>query len=180
VQAFLICIPGASASALRHGFRGFGPDNETVVLFENLMDSKGLFLTGNTESVYAWGWLNLKDGPMVLETPPKVLGMVDDFWFRNVIDFGNAGPDKGQGGKFLIVPPDHKGEIPEGYFVGRTPTINNLFLMRGFLVDGSPTPAAESIKKNFKIYPLGKDASVSKINFVNGSGKEMNTVHASD
>jgi hypothetical protein len=180
VQAFLTCIPGASASALRHAFREIGPDNETFILFENLMDSKGLFLTGNTESIYMWGWLNLKDGPMVLETPPKVLGMVDDFWFRNVIDFGNAGPDKGQGGKFLIAPPGYKGEIPAGYFVGKSPTINNLILMRGFLVDGSPMPAAESIKKNFKIYPLGKDASASKINFVNGTGKEMNTVHAND
>jgi hypothetical protein len=41
VQAFLTCIPGASASALRHGFRAFGPDNQTVVLFENLME-KGI------------------------------------------------------------------------------------------------------------------------------------------
>jgi hypothetical protein len=180
VQAFLTCIPGASASALRHAFREIGPDNQTVVLFENLMDSKGLFLTGNTESVYGWGWMDLKDGPMVLETPPKVLGMVDDFWFRNVIDFGNAGPDKGQGGKFLILPPGYKGEIPEGYFVGRAPTFNNLFLFRGFLVDGSPTPAAEAIKKTFKIYPLGKDASASKITFHNGTGKEMNTVHANN
>jgi hypothetical protein len=180
VQAFLVCIPGASASALRHAFREIGPDNETFILFENLMDSKGLFLTGNTESIYVWGWLNLKDGPMVLETPPKVLGMVDDFWFRNVIDFGNAGPDQGKGGKFLIVPPGYTGEIPDGYFVAQARTINNLVLMRGFLEDGSPTPAAESIRKTFKVYPLGKDTSASKINFVNGTGREMNTVHAND
>jgi hypothetical protein len=180
VEVFLTCIPGASASAIRHALREIGPDNETVVLFESLMDSKSLFLTPNTESIYAWGWLNLKDGPMVLETPPKVLGIVHDFWFRNIIDFGNAGPDQGKGGKFLIVPPGYTGEIPEGYFVGRSPTINILFLMRGFLQDGSPTPAAESIKKTFKIYPLGKDASASKVNFVNGSGMEMNTVHAND
>ena len=117
---------------------------------------------------------------MVMETPPKVLGIVHDFWFRNIIDFGNAGPDQGKGGKFLIVPPDYKGEIPKGYFVGYAPTINILFLFRGFLVDGSPTPAAESIKETFKIYPLGKNASASKVKFVNGSGKEMNTVHAND
>ncbi len=105
VQAFLTGVPGASQVAIRHGIRSFGPDNQTVVLFESLMDSKSLFLTANTESVYAWAWLNLKDGPMVVETPPNVLGVIDDFWFRNVIDFGNAGPDKGKGGKFLILPP---------------------------------------------------------------------------
>ncbi len=180
VEAFLTGVPAASAAAIRTALRGLGPDNKTLLLFETLMDSKSLFLTANTESIYAFGWLNLKDGPLVLETPPKVLGMVDDFWFRNVIDFGNAGPDKGQGGKFLIVPPGYKGAIPAGYFVGRAPTINNMLIFRGFLVDGSPTPAVESIKKTFKIYPLGKDASASKVNFVNGSGKEMNTVHANN
>ena len=180
VQAFLTGVPGASQVAIRNGIRRFGPDNRTVVLFEALMDSKSLFLTANTESVYAWAWLNLKDGPMVLETPPNVLGVIDDFWFRNVIDFGNAGPDKGKGGKFLILPSGYKGEIPKGYIVARSPTFNNLLFWRGFLVDGSSKPAADSIKKTFRVYPLGQAANAPKMNFVNGSGKEMNTVHANN
>ena len=180
VQAFLTCVPGASQVAIRHGIRSFGPDNQTVVLFENLMDSKSLFLTANTESVYAWSWLNLKDGPMVLETPPNVLGVIDDFWFRNVIDFGLVGPDKGKGGKFLILPPGYKGEIPKGYIVAHSPTFNNLFFWRGSLVNGDPKPAVDSFKKTVKVYPLGKDASASKMTYVNGSGKEMNTIHANN
>jgi hypothetical protein len=180
VQAFLTCIPGASEAAIRHGIRSFGPDNQTVVLFESLMDSKSLFLTANTESVYAWSWLNLKDGPMVLETPPNVLGVIDDFWFRNVIDFGLVGPDKGKGGKFLILPPGYTGEIPEGYIVAHSPTFNNLFFWRGSLVNGDPKPAVESFKATVKVYPLGKDASASKMTYVNGSGKEMNTIHANN
>jgi hypothetical protein len=180
VQAFLNTVPGASMVAIRNGLREFGPDNRTVVLFESLMDSKSLYLTANTESVYAWGWLNLKDGPMVIETPPNVLGVIDDFWFRNVIDFGNAGPDKGKGGKFLILPPGYKGEVPTGYFVARSPTINNLLFWRGFLVNGDPKPAADSIKKHFRVYPLGKQASAPKVNFVNGSGKPANTIHANN
>jgi hypothetical protein len=180
VQAFLTGVPGASQVAIRHGIRSFGPDNQTVVLFESLMDSKSLFLTANTESVYAWAWLNLKDGPMVLETPPNVLGVIDDFWFRNVIDFGNAGPDKGKGGKFLILPPGYKGQVPAGYIVARSPTFNNLLFWRGFLVNGSPKPAADSIKKTFRVYPLGQEANAPKMTFVNGSGKEMNTIHANN
>lgn len=180
VQAFLTGVPGASQVAIRHGIRNFGPDNQTVVLFESLMDSKSLFLTANTESVYAWSWLNLKDGPMVLETPPNVLGVIDDFWFRNVTDFGLVGPDKGKGGKFLILPPGYKGEIPKGYIVVHSPTFNNLFFWRGSLVNGDPKPAVDSIKKTVKVYPLGKDASASKVTFVNGSGKEMNTIHANN
>ena len=117
---------------------------------------------------------------MVLETPPNVLGVIDDFWFRNVIDFGNAGPDKGKGGKYLMLPPGYKGEIPKGYIVAHCPTFNNLFFWRGFLVDGSPKPAVDSMKKTLKVYPLGQDASASKVTFVNGSGKEMNTIHANN
>ena len=40
VQAFLTGVPGASQVAIRNGIRKFGPDNQTVVLFETLMDSK--------------------------------------------------------------------------------------------------------------------------------------------
>ena len=180
VQAFLTCVPGASEAAIRAGIRSFGPDNQTVVLFDTLMDSKSLFLTANTESVYAWSWLNLKDGPMVLETPPNVLGVIDDFWFRNVTDFSLVGPDKGKGGKYLMLPPGYTGKTPKGYIVVHCRTFNNLFFWRGFLVDGSPKPAADSIKKTLKVYPLGKDASASKVTFVNGSGKEMNTIHANN
>ncbi len=180
VQAFLTGVPGASQVAIRNGIRRFGPDNQTVVLFETLMDSKSLFLTANTESVYAWSWLNLRDGPLVVETPPNVLGVIDDFWFRNVVDFGNAGPDKGKGGKYLMLPPGYKGDVPKGYFVVHCPTFNNLVFWRGFLVNGDPKPAADSIKKTFKVYPLGETANASKVTFVNGSGKEMNTIHAND
>jgi outer membrane protein TolC len=56
------------------------------------MDSRSLFLTANTESVYAMAWLDLKSGPIVVEAPPNNLGFVDDFWFHYVADLGNAGP----------------------------------------------------------------------------------------
>jgi hypothetical protein len=180
VQSFLIAMPGASEVAIRQGIRNFGPDNQTVLLFETLMDSKSLFLTANTESIYGWDWLNLKDGPMVMETPPRVLGVVDDFWFRYVADFGMVGPDKGQGGKFLLLPPGYTGEIPDGFIVVRCPTINNLLFWRGSLVNGDPKPAVESIKQTFRVYPLGHEADAPKMTFINVSGKEMNTIHATD
>jgi hypothetical protein len=89
--------------------------NGTVGIFEELMDARTLFLTANTESVYAVTWLDLKDGPMVVESAPNTLGILDDFWFGHVTDLGNAGPDRGQGGKFLILPPGYEGEVPDGY-----------------------------------------------------------------
>ena len=100
------------------------PGQPTVSIFESLMDSRSLFLTPNTESIYALAWLDLKNGPVVVETPPNVLGLVDDFWFHYVTDMGNAGPDKGQGGKFLFLPPGYAGAVP--------PTATHVFRPRTF------------------------------------------------
>jgi len=130
VEAFMGGMPGTSLVGMRTGFEKLGAVNSTILIFENLLDSKSLFLTGNTDSVYFSTWLNLKDGPLVIEAPPKVLAFLDDSWFQYVTDIGNAGPDKGQGGKYLVLPPGYKGEVPEGYFVARSRTYN-LWLMAG-------------------------------------------------
>ncbi len=70
VQAFLNGMPGASAYAFRKGLHSPGADNQTVLIMETLMDSKSLFLTANSETAYSMMWLDLKDGPLVIETPP--------------------------------------------------------------------------------------------------------------
>jgi hypothetical protein len=114
VQAYLNSIQIASMYGMRKGILEFGPPNTTALLFETLMDSKALWLTPNTTSVYMTSWLDLEDEPMVIETPPNVLGIIDDHWFNYVADFGNAGPDKGKGGKFLILPPGYDGDVPSG------------------------------------------------------------------
>ena len=102
VEAFLNAMPGASAEALRVGFVSQGADNQTVLIMEDLLDSHGLFLTANTESIYNLMWLDTKDGPLVIETPPNILGIIDTHWFEYVGDVGNAGPDRGKGGKELF------------------------------------------------------------------------------
>jgi hypothetical protein len=180
VQAFLNGMPGASLVGMRAGYLKLGVSNGTILLFESLLDSESLFLTGNTDSVYFSGWLDLTDGPLVLEAPPKVLAMLDDFWFQYVADIGNAGPDKGQGGKYLLLPPAYKGEVPEGYFVARSRTYNLWLMGRGFKVDGDLRPGVESIKKNLRIYPLAQATSPPQTTFINGSGMELNTIHSND
>ena len=180
VQAFLAAMPGASVYALREGFRSQGADNQTVLVMETLMDSKSLFLTPNSESVYNLMWLDLKGGPLVIETPPNILGIIDDHWFNYVGDVGNAGPDRGKGGKFLLLPPGYAGEVPSGYFVFRSATFGNLFFWRGFLVNGDPKPAVENTKKFTRVYPLAQAANPPAMKFVNVSGVPFNTIHAND
>jgi hypothetical protein len=180
VQAYLSSIQIASMAGMRKGMLNFGPANTTVLLFENLMDSKALWLTPNTVSIYMAMWLELSDEPMVLETPPNVLGLIDDHWFNYVADFGNAGPDKGKGGKFLIIPPGYKGDIPKGYHVAHTKTYGHWVIWRGSQVDGDTAPAINTTKKIFRAYPLSQKANPPKMNFMNVSGKFHNTIHRMD
>lgn len=145
------------------------------------MDSKALFLTANTTSVYMMLWLEMTEGePMVVETPPDVLGIIDDHWFKYVADFGRLGPDKNKGGKFLILPPGYDGPVPEGYLVARSSTYGNWVIWRGFQVDGSTRPAVETTKKLVRVYPLSQKDNPPKMNFVNVSGESFNTIHRMD
>src|SRR5262249_17744234 len=121
-----------------------------------------------------------KNGPIVIESPPNTLGVVDDFWFRYVADLGNAGPDKGQGGKFLFLPPGYNGSVPDGYNVYKSPTFGNWYIARGFQVNGDPKPGADSIKAHLRIYPLSQATNPSSTNFVKVSGNAFNTIHAMD
>lgn len=100
--------------------------------------------------------------------------------FHYVGDVGNAGPDRGKGGKFLLLPPGYAGEVPEGYFVMRSKTYGNAFIWRGFLVNGSTKPAVEATKKFAKVYLLAQAKNPPPMKFVDFSGKASNTIHAND
>jgi hypothetical protein len=181
VEAFLYALPGGSVHAAGRGIKSMGGDNQTALVMEELMDSKSLFLTPNTDTVYSMMWLDLKDGPLVIESPPNILGIVNDHWFRYVGDIGNAGQDRGKGGKYLLLPPDFKGEVPEGYFVLRSQTFKNLYFWRGFLdANGSTAPAVASTKKHAKVYPLAAKDNPPPMKFINVSGKEFNTIGGND
>ena len=99
VDAFLKGIPGASLQELRKGPASLGADAVgKVAIFDHLMNSKSLYLTGNTSTLYVFPYINTKDvGPIVIEVPPMMLGAFDDAWFRFVGDAGLTGPDKGKG-----------------------------------------------------------------------------------
>jgi hypothetical protein len=154
VQAYLLALPAVSQAYNRSEILKLGPANTTVPIFENRMDSKSVFLTPNTETPYSWMWIDLRKGPVVLEAPPKVLGALNDMWYRWVVDIGFTGPDKGAGGKFLILPPGYKDAIPDGYIVVKSPTFSLWAPWRSFVVDGDPKPGVDLVKKHTRAYLL--------------------------
>jgi len=105
LDAYLNSYGGASAYAIRQGLHSIGAEDNTVVIFPELMDASSLFLTANADTVYYMSVIDLSNGPMVVEQPAKGLGTINDMWFTWIIDIGSPGPDRGEGGKYLIVPP---------------------------------------------------------------------------
>jgi hypothetical protein len=90
-----------------------GPVNQTVLISEQLLDAKSLLLTANTTTAYTILYRDTKDDPLVLEIPSEALVPMDEGWFRCVTDVGITGPDKGKGGKYLLLPPGYTGAIPD-------------------------------------------------------------------
>lgn len=89
--------------------------------------------------------------------PPNVLGVINDGFFLYLADLGNAGPDRGQGGKYLLLPPGYEGDVPEGYFVFRSSTWRNWVMARGFEQDtGRGEAALAYYKAQFKVLPAGR------------------------
>ena len=180
LQAYLLGIPMVNQASMRASLREFGPVNQTNVIWEDLVDSKTVELTANDNTVYSFIWLETRKGPLVIEVPPKVLGLIDDFWYRWVADVGITGADRGEGGKYLLLPPGYTGEVPKGYFVVRSSTYGNWLAFRSFLVDGKTGPGVESVKKHLKIYHLSEKDNPPAMKFANASGVPANFVAPGD
>ena len=203
VDVFLNFIPATSIEAMRLGMLDLGLDEcNKVVVMENLMDAKSLFLTGNASTVYASGILDLeRDGATVVEVPAGAgPGTVNDAFFRFVVDMGAPGPDRKKGGMYIILPPDYKGELkptPNSFkdnssvkanvggkmqdvWITQSRSYSNWIILRGFLVDGKPDAAAKMWREGLKIYPLKDAANPPKMEFINGSNKVFNTIHANN
>jgi hypothetical protein len=200
VDAFMSGYPLVNQLALRKGFIAAGINDNEFIVTPNMMDSKSLFLTANADTYYLWGYLNLAEGPLVVETPPGALGIFDDMTWKWIGDFGLPGPDRGEGGKYLIVPPGYGGALPEGgHFVYHSGTWQVSCLGRLFLQDNDPKPVDAIVRKTLKVYPyvpgslgssigrylngqggLGPLSTPVSPRLVDGTGKVMNTIPPAD
>jgi hypothetical protein len=119
--------------------------------------------TPNVNTRYMYFFCNTKqDGPVVVDLPPAVpgasfYGTIEDAWYVPLVDIGF----EGKGGKYLVLPPDYKGDVPDGYTPVRPATNNTMTLLRSILDSASEKDleAANELVKQVKIYPLSKAAN---------------------
>ena len=199
-NTFVNTFQGVNLGAWYKGYQNARVKDNELIIWSELMDAKSLFLTTNADTIYFMGFVDLTKGPMVIETPPKALGTLDDMWWGWVTDFGAPGPDRGVGGKYPILPPGYDGPVPEGgFYVSRSKTTRVLVLGRAFMENSDPKPVVALIKSTTKIYPyeaggvgtsvaefLGGKAKLARVTpppptvFHEGTGKVMNTLPPSD
>jgi len=181
-QAYMDFYPALSQYGLILGqVRDYGVRSSSdIMVYADKMNSAPLWLTGNTDSIYALLALDLKkDGPTVIEIPPGVMGPIDDAYFKFVVDFGVTGPDKGKGGKYLVLPPGYKGEIPDGYFVVKAPTYRLWPMMRANAeLVGTGDKALDFYRQHIKVYPLATGPREG--HYINASGMAGNSLVPED
>ncbi|RAS33201.1 DUF1254 domain-containing protein [Paraburkholderia bryophila] len=193
VQSYLWALPALNVYAMKEGSeKRFGAGYNVLPIFKQRLNAATLITTPNSDVIYALGYLDLaKDGPIVIEVPPGLQGILDDFFQRPICgpqtdghtwcgDVGLPGPDKGKGGQYLLLPPGFKGDVPEGYFVYR-PRTNGVFVFwRGFFKDPKQLEAPVSVLEQTKIYPLGQQASAKPMQFPDASGVPVDMLYPTD
>ena len=137
-QTYLWALPLINTLGMQVGSeKAFGAGYNILPIWKERLDAKTLVTTPNSDVLYAMSYVDLgKDGPLVIEAPPRLQGILMDYWQRPIPvdggkffgDVGFFGPDAGKGGKFLMLPPGYKGTVPEGYFVYRSGTNNCLYI----------------------------------------------------
>jgi hypothetical protein len=194
VQAYLWALPSLNIYGMKEGSeKAYGKGYNVLPIFKERVNAKTLITTPNFDLIYALSFLDLKnDGPMVVEVPPGLQGILDDFRQRPICSEGQidgrdwaggiglSGPDQGKGGKYLILPPDYKDPIPTGYFTYRSRTYGIFLLWRDFFKD--PKLLSEPIKsmEQTRIYPLGQEATAKPMQFPDASATSTNMLYPQD
>jgi len=164
VEAIIWGMPAVNTDLMLQAMAGSakGKPNQ-IVYWSRLPDWKNQTLTPNPDVIYLMPFFNTKDaGPMVLEIPPAddgvINGTIMDVWQVPLEDVGPAGLDKGKGGKYLVLPPNHPATVPDGYIALPSTTYQGYALLRSILRSGSDADVAQAVSyaKRIKLYPLAQ------------------------
>jgi hypothetical protein len=189
-QTYLWALPLINTLGMQVGSeKTFGAGYNVLPIWKKRLDAKTLVTTPNSDVLYAMSYVDLgKDGPLVMEAPPMLQGILLDYWQRPIPvdggkffgDVGLAGPDAGRGGKFLLLPPDYKGTVPDGYFIYRSATNNVFIFLRGFYEDPKNLAPAVAHLERTRIYPLNGTGAAKPMKFPDASGVPANMLPISD
>jgi hypothetical protein len=194
VQSYIWALPALNMVAMKEGSeKVFGKGHNVLPIWKDRLNAKTLVTTPNSDVIYAMGYLDLKaDGPMVIEVPPGLQGILDDFFQRPICserkiegriwcgDVGLPGPDHGKGGKYLILPPDYKGDVPKEFIALRSRTYGVFVFWRGFFKDPKQLGGPVAVMEKTRIYPLGNKKTAKPMQFPNASNVPADMLYPTD
>jgi hypothetical protein len=135
-QTYLWALPLINTLGMQVGSeKTFGAGYNVLPIWKKRLDAKTLVTTPNSDVLYAMSYVDLgKDGPLVMDAPPMLQGILLDYWQRPIPvdggkffgDVGLAGPTR-QGWQIPHAAARYKAESSEGYYVYRSAT-NNVFI----------------------------------------------------
>jgi hypothetical protein len=181
VEAMIWSMPLVNYMAMREGLqRDAGVEIHDVAYMSKPATAELGVTTPNDTTPYMFVFWNLRNGPMVVEVPPAsevsgLYGTLMDAWQRPLLDYGEWGIDQGRGGKFLLLPPDYKGDYPPGFVPLPQKTWNGYTLIRN-LVKGGDYEAGSAYAKTLRIYPLSKADNPPTNRYVDIAGREIDAV----
>jgi hypothetical protein len=160
VEAVIWGMPAVNFNLMLQAFVNIKGVPNQVAYWSRPLTWKNQTLTPNPDTIYLMPFYDTKDGPVVLEIPPtdtgSITGSIDDGWQNALEDVGPAGVDKGQGGKYLILPPGYTQSVPAGYIPLQSLTYQGFAILRSNLPSGSDADIAKAVAygKRVQFYPL--------------------------
>lgn len=174
-QAYLWGLPLVSIAQWHDQHQTvFNAEDGDLVIYTTYKDKQGI-LTANVTTPYIFTFVDLtKSGPMVVELQPgpSASGILNQ-WQYAVTDMGTLGPDKNEGGRYLVLPPGSEISDVEGYHMVH---MNNNIAWIGFRsLIPEPEKALDWIK-TLKIYPYSEKDNPSATKFINADSKDWSHV----
>ena len=177
----------ATMSQAEAGRRDLGAGNTDIIYTGEKPDYQWGGITYNVQSPYWVSTFSVKDGPIVVELPPagekaRFFSSIMNLSMISLVDIGTGGVDNGQGGKYLVLPPGYKGEVPEGYIEVRSDTYQHIICMRLIPVEKGRRgwDAAVAFGKTARIYPLSEAANPKPTRFIQASQKKYDPAPSFD
>jgi len=175
VDAVIWGVPVVSLDMMRQAyFRDGKAQYNDIIWWPKGATWKNQSLATNTIVRYIYFFSNTKkNGPVVFELPPAVAGAgfygtIMDAWQVPLSDVGVGG----KGGKYLLLPPGYKGDVPSGYIPMHLKTYNSYTLVRSILASSSDEDVlkGDALVKTIKVYPLSEAGGPPQQHFIDMTG----------
>jgi hypothetical protein len=181
-EAVLWAMPASAIYRFRVGLlEQPGMADNVITAYSGPLHTNHELITPNQVTPYIGATADLRKGPVVLEVPAKtdkgvLYGQVVDAWQATIADVGPSGRDKGEGGKYLFLPPGYKEPIPNGYFPIQSSNYHIVFAFRSIPLGGATDAEAQAYSKTLKIYPLSEAVHPPPTRFVDGRPYPLHTL----